>query len=241
MRIYQNDFETRILGETIFIIEELSCPDDLEIAYRTIEANRPCYSLLKLDQAQLPLVHHAEELGFRFLELQFETVLTLSRAQVPRASEFTYERIDTEDQFENVAQIARNAISQDRVSRDPLLGPELSGERYVAFLRNSFESADEEVWSLRRRSTGEYVSFRSHRRVNDSEVRLLVGGIRTDLQNLGLGQLSSDHCFFSLRQQGYRRARTSISATNVPIVNLELGHLGFRVRRATFILRKVLS
>jgi hypothetical protein len=75
--------------------------------------------------------------------------------------------------------------------------------------------------------------------MGQGEVNLLIGGVHPEFKDIGLGIISSHFCFNQLRLSGYRRAITHISAANTPIMNLELGHLGFRLSQTYIVMRAI--
>jgi hypothetical protein len=66
---------------------------------------------------------------------------------------------------------------------------------------------------------------------------LLLGGVHPNYKNIGLGVISSHYCFNQLKDDGFKRVITHISAANMPIINLELGHFGFKVEDVCVVLR----
>ncbi len=195
------------------------------------------YIVTKLPADAIATVHAAERAGFRYVETQLRMTLRLRTGFDVSKYPYDYVRVASEEEFAEVAYMARTTIEHDRFSRDPILGSEVSGGRYERYLRNSFDSATDEIWSVRSRKTGQLLTFRSHRLVDETEVMLLVGGVHPAYKDVGLGVVSSHFCFNALRAAGFTNAVTHISASNLPILNLEVGSLGFRVTDAFVVLR----
>ena len=68
---------------------------------------------------------------------------------------------------------------------------------------------------------------------------LLLGGVHPNHKNVGLGVISSHFCFNQLKENGYKQAITHVSAANIPILNLEVGHFGFKVEETYVVLRAI--
>lgn len=232
------DLDSEIFGRPTFMLSELSTAADFEMALEHIaKVEEESYTVCKIPIENMVLIHLAQERGFVFLETQFRTVVTLKHAPLGIHDRYSYIRVEQESQLSEVLAMASESVVHDRVSRDPLLGPTLSGERYRRLLIRSFEADDEEIWAVVSSSSNDLLTFRSHRKLNRSEVLLLNGGVHPRHKGSGLGVISSHFCFAQLQADGHRRAISHISTTNVPIVNLEIGYCKFRVTDAFAVLR----
>jgi hypothetical protein len=241
-----NPLDTKAFGFAVFNPMIVASESDVERIVAATKLRQNAYGVAKIPVDRVDLVHKAEDLGLRFLEIQYETQLTLNRLNLlhspPAIASFEedayeYIRVDNEQTFNEVARICAESIVHDRVSLDPELGPEVSKRRYELYLKQSFLSNNEEIWCVKRKDNPEILTFRSHHNLGSGVARLLLGGVRHDLKELGLGGVSSRFCFKQLAQVGFKRAISSISAGNLPIVNLEVNFYGFRVRRAYSVLR----
>ncbi len=195
----------------------------------------------RVDPLNLALVHKLEEAGFRFVECQLRIAKSIKSSHDVDRFPYTYAKVSTEAMFTEVLHFAPYVFEYDRVTLDPLLGKQLAEDRYRKYLEKSFINEDEEIWCLQSQRTGEILSFRSHRNMSPSEVLLLLGGVHPKVNGLGLGVISAYFCFNSLLEQGVRRATSHISAVNIPILNLEVGHLGFRVEQSLAVFRRIIS
>lgn len=234
------EIDSRILGISTWSLSNVTESDDFAAALNTVfEKSRVSYVTCKIAADQLSMVHAAERVGFCFVETQFRTILRLNKTYDISKYPYEYIRVDTQDELDKVLEIAASSIEHDRFSRDPAIGRELSGARYCEYLLESFARKDDEIWAVQSKTSGELLTFRSHRRSSETDVNLLIGGVHEEYKGLGLGVISSHFCFNQLRESGYRRAVTHISAANIPIVNLEIGSLNFRVSDSFVVLRCV--
>ena len=232
------EVDSEVLELSAWNLSEIVSESDFLEAIQTVRNSRTTtYITCKLPIENLYLIHAAEVAGFQFVETQFKTVLRLNKSFDTAKYPYDYIRIESPDDLTKVMKIAESTIEHDRFSRDPRIGSKASGLRYRKYLEDSFQRDDDEIWAVRSKSTGQILTFRSHRQLSKDEVNLLIGGVHPDFKDLGLGIISSHFCFNQLRRSGYRRAITHISAANTPIMNLELGHLGFRISQTYIVMR----
>ena len=233
------DIDSDIFGRATFSLSDIGDADDLDRALAAIDSEHSTsYTTCRVPADRVDLVHAAEERDFTFLEIQLRTKLRLKAAPSGHHARYDYVKVDRHDQLDELLEIAGRTTEHDRVSRDPFLGPAMSGERYRRYLQQSFDHDDEEIWAVRGLESGRLLTFRSHRIVGPTEVLLLNGGVHPDHKEVGLGVVSSHFCFDQLRAAGITHAISHISAANAPIINLELGYCGFKVVQSFAVLRR---
>lgn len=234
------EIDSEVMELSAWTLSEVQSESDFHDVIQSVgNSLHTNYITCKLPIENIHLIHAAEAAGFHFVETQFKTSLRLNKTFNTSKYPYDYLALDSSDDLSEVFEIAENTIEHDRFSRDPRVGSTASGLRYRKYLEDSFQRDDDEIWVVKSRSTGQILTFRSHRRVSSEEVSLLIGGVHPNFKDVGLGIVSSHFCFNQLRQAGYRRAVTHISAANTPIVNLEVGHLGFRVIQTYVVLRAI--
>lgn len=232
--------DTAVFGRPVLAIHGFDPTLDFtpfEAGYRA--QYDPAYVYLKLPLADLPSIHAAESAGFRMVDCQIRASVKLKPSYDTAQYPYTFEQVTTPEALAPVLAIAGGTFTHDRISADPLLPPGLSGRRYQAYVRQSFESQDERVYRLVDRATRETVAFKTHRRVSATEVVFLLGGVLPEYKGAGVG-LINEYCEFqTLASQGIRKGVTHVSAANHPVVNLELAGLGFRVVETFAVLRRM--
>ncbi|HEX7139371.1 MAG TPA: hypothetical protein VF219_16070 [Vicinamibacterales bacterium] len=198
----------------------------------------PFIAFCKVPAEQLASVHHLESLGFRFAEMQLETMLRLSRRFELPLRGYRFHLVESADESRRAIALARTIFTHDRYSTDELLGPEIAAKRYEGYLRKSLASSDEHVYVMTNNETHEVVSFATLRRTARDEARLLIGGVGNEYKGSGLGALHDYLGFNTYYEEGIRSLHSAVSVANYPIVNLEIAGIGFRVRRSFVVLRK---
>jgi hypothetical protein len=233
------DVDSEVFGRATFGLTDIASAADLDRALAEIDSTyASSYTTCRVPSDRVDLIHAAEERNFRFLEIQLRTKLRLKAAPSGRHDRYSYVKVDRLDQLDELLDVAGRTTEHDRVSRDPLLGSAMSGERYRRYLRQSFDNDDEEIWAVQSQESGRLLTFRSHRVISPTEVLLLNGGVHPEYKDIGLGVISSHFCFAQLRASGATHAISHISAANSPIINLELGYCGFKVVQSFAVLRR---
>jgi hypothetical protein len=243
MRVYRNEIDSVVLGQDALEITEIAAKDDLtELEREFVREFSPFMATAKLPIEDLLSIHRLEEMGFRFIETQLKLSLRMKEYDVSR-SPYRYLPVTNAIDLEAVLDMAGTIFRDDRFRVDPVVsqrvGANVAGERYRRYVEKSFREKDECVYKLVREVSGEIVGFGTHKHVSPEEVQLLLGGVAKAHQSTGLGAVADYLATNLLRREGARRVFTFVSARNYPIVNLEVAGLGFRVRRAFVVLRKV--
>lgn len=235
------EIDSEELGLKAWSLSGVNSPDDFPEAATSLEGSPGTnYVSCKIPIDRIDLISAAERHGYSFIETQLQTSLRLPKPFDTSRYPYDYVKIETDEQLHEALYMSAKSIEHDRFSRDPLVGRQISGQRYSRYLRQSFTRKDEEIWSVRSKSSGKLLTFRSHRIENERDVTLLIGGVHPDLKDSGLGVISSHFCFSQLRNAGFKNAHTHISAANLPIVNLEIGHFGFRLVNTFVVMRAII-
>ncbi|BDU74824.1 GNAT family protein [Mesoterricola silvestris] len=234
--------DSEALGRTVLELREPSIHADfaaLEAAY--LAQHAPRYCVCKLPIEDLEGIHHLEDQGFRFLELQLKLV-GRPRTRDTSAFPYTFSPVTGEADLAEILEIAQTTFVADRFSVDPLLSatdPGVSGRRYRLYVEKSYREPDERLFKLVSRESGRIVGFNTHRYLGADEVLMFVGGVLPSLKTTGLGAIMDYYLINDLKERGVRKFHTHVSARNYPVMNLEIAGLGFKVLQNFAILRKI--
>lgn len=231
--------DSQVWGRSVLCITSFNCTDDFkshEAQYLALHA--PAYVYSTVNVADLPRIEYLSQAGFTAVDCQLLLNVSFRRQFDTSDRNLSYRQVVTHSELDEVLSIAAELDFSDRFSRDPFAPPGFSSQRYVAYLRHSFALESDEIWTVCDSASGRILTFRSHRRVGKQEVRLLLGGVRKELQGEGLGAISTHFCFNQMAASGIRRGSTCISISNKPVFDLEVTHFGFRYQSADLILRK---
>lgn len=229
-----------IWGRNVLALYEINPSNNLlatEEAY--VSEYNPAYVSVRLALDDLNNIHQFQRLGFEFMEVQLRIMMPFKSFFNISQSSYQYHQVTTSSQLAEILPIAQATILHDRFSIDPGVPVNFSGRRYEAYVRQSFESDNEEVWRLFDPRHNLTLGFRTYRWINKEEVLFLLGGIHPKFKKMGLGVLLSHYCFNHMLNRGVKRSTTHISAINKPIFDLEVSHFGFRYQQAFAILRKL--
>lgn len=241
MEIHLNEIDSRVLGRPVLELLDLTIDDDIIAAENAYVARyKPGYVLCKLQVEDVALIHRLEGAGFRYIETQLRLTFGLKRPFDVSGS-YDFEEVVSESALEDVLAIVRETFTDDRWLIDPSLpdARTLSGRRYEAYVRQSFERPDERVYRLVERESGRTLAMRTHRHLGNGEALMLLGGVHPDYKGAGLAPLMSFHEYNELLRQGVTRITTHVSARNYAILNLEMSALKYRVVQTFIVLRKV--
>ena len=232
--------DSQVLGGNVLSIDDFSPTEDFAAFERAyLESHRPVYVSCKIPLERIADVHLLEDNGFKLIECQIRSRIDFRTWFDTSAYPYKFERVTTADALNQVLEIAGTTFEHDRFSIDPLLARKISGERYRRYVEQSFAAENEAVYRLYDPKTGKAVAFKTHRRVDKSEGVFLLGGVHPQCKGLGLGVINSYSEFNELKQNGFLRGYTQISAANYHVFNVEIGKLGFRVLTTFAVMRKI--
>jgi len=243
MEARPNEIDSEILKGTVLDISGFdSTLDFRSFEDRCIRTYEPIYATCKIPAEQIDEIHNLEGHGFRFVEFQMQLRGTVAKEDTPVDSDHSYVTVQSEQDIAVVLDIASSIFEHDRYSRDPFFKQyadrNIAGERYRRYVRKSVEADDEFVYKLVNNKSGEIVGFGTHRIVTPDQALLLLGGVRNEYKSSGLGVINDRLGMNELRRKGVKWFYTHVSASNYPIINLEVRGMGFRLVRAFVVLRK---
>jgi hypothetical protein len=239
MRVERIEIDSKVLGGNVLAISDFDPAIEFaEFERRYVEEFHPIYVSCKIPLERISEIQILESQGFGLIEGQIRASVKLRKMHDISRFPYDFEPVTREEDLTSVLEIAETTFRHDRFSIDPCLAPGVSGARYSEYVRHSFRSPNEAVFRLVDRASSQVVAFKTHRYVSENEVLFLLGGVHPDYKNLGVGPIN-EYCEFNmLMQKGIRFGVTHISASNYPIFNLEIGHLGFRVLTTFAVMRK---
>jgi len=240
MHLEKLEIDSSIFGRSVLTIYDFSEQldfDQFEQDY--ILQYDPVYVSCKIPIENISEVHALENHGFHFVEFQIKSTIKIKGNYPTAGFPYIFERIDTEEKLEPVLDIAKSTFEYDRFTIDPLLGKEISGERYKQYVLKSFQSADERVYRLYNPSGNETLAIKTHKYLGGNEVLFLLGGVHPKYKNTGIGALNGYYELNELYKNGIKRGYTHISGGNYPVFNIEFGKIGFKIIAAFVVMRKI--
>ncbi len=243
MEIVPSPVESAILGRTILDLRDetnfATLPDLARIEWDWMLDHNPLYVEVKIPVENLAAIHAFENIGFRFAEFQFRLTHKLAKDYDVAAYPCRFELVMNQAQLEEVLEIVETTFTEDRFSVEDRLPKGFGGLRYRGYVTQSFYRADERVYRLVDNESGETIAFKTHRITAPDHALLLLGGVKPEFKRTAAAAMNERFEFHTLRGIGVKRITTHVSGRNLPILNMEIVGLGFRVRSAAVFLRKL--
>jgi hypothetical protein len=238
MRIQIEEIDSLAVGANVLTIKDYSINEDFARFERDyLITYQPRYVACKILATDLPGIHRLESFQFNFVEFQISLT---AKVKLYDLTPFPYkfEEATSEEDLASVLEIASSIFTHDRFFVDEAMGKEISSERYRRYVEKSFHAKDEYVHKLSLAS-GEIVAFVSHKVLDNGEAVLLLGGVKNGYTKTGLGVLNDQFVINELHRKGIKRLSGAFSGINYPVMNMEIGGLGFRVVSTWVVMRKV--
>jgi len=239
MQTERLDIDSQVWGRSVLCITSFNTTDHFKShEAQFIAQHAPAYVYTSVSVTDLARIEYLTKAGFTPVDCQLLLHVSFRRQFDTSTRKLCYRQVVTHPDLEEVLGIASELDFSDRFSRDSFAPPGFASQRYIAYLKQSFTLESDEIWSVCDSASGRILTFRSHRKVGNQEVQLLLGGVRKELQGEGLGAISTHFCFNQMAASGIRRGSTRISISNKPVFDLEVTHFGFRYQSADLVLRK---
>ncbi len=155
--------------------------------------------------------------GFYYADTLIEPYL--SKENFKKNLESKYE-INLSPDVEELIPICRNAFAYDRFHRDSNLKKELSDERYVNWLKE-FSTKGKVMTTMSEKQTTAFFCY--------DKGKLLLHAVSEKFRGKGLAKYFWTEVIDSLFQLGFTEVNSSISASNLSVLNL-YSSLNFRFR-----------
>lgn len=240
MKIEINGIDSMVMGKKVLELDEFTKDEDfISFEKNYLQEYDPVYVVCKIPVEDLERVHLLESYGFNFIEFQVKSMYKLKKTY--DTSKFLYDffLVENDKDLDKVLEIASTTFTDDRFFVDPLVENYISEERYKRFILKSFEAADEFLYKLTNRNSGEIVAFHNYKKLNDDEILFYLGGVKSNYKKYGLGTILNYFLFNDLKKKKFKRIYTFQSGRNYPIINLEIGFFNFKVVQAYIVLRKI--
>lgn len=181
----------------------------------------------RLDHFALRESMFLEDHGFRFVEIVYRPSLSLGTTHFPDSGLLIEPAMPAD--LPEIEAIAGSAFSTGRYLIDWRLDPAQSHLRYRNWVRSSAASAHQEV--LKGSLNGEIIGFFVIEKRADRSVYWHLTAMAERWQGQGLGKQLWQAFAMRAQREGASRIETTISAHNLPVMNLYAG-LGFRLDAA---------
>ncbi|WP_138496209.1 GNAT family N-acetyltransferase [Paenibacillus pinistramenti] len=200
------------------------------------------YIVAKIPKGKLELVHSLEDMGFRFMETQFELSRNLNRRRElsryvqKMFPQCTWEKVDTEEKLQGfLAKIEEGIFVTDRVSLDPVFGTETAYKRYVNWMSNAYYSGTAHIYQVELNS--KKIGFFYCSAVDTNTVQGILTAVYKEHIHNGLGLIVIEAGLKWAKESGYSKLVIKTSSNNLEALRAYTS-AGFETKNAYYILRK---
>ncbi len=237
------EWDTKLLNKNVFEIQNTDYFSENELK----EVDESCYndnafmSFIKLNNQDFRKIHYLEELGFNYMESQYELnkIITETSPGNLLSRHCLLQKLDYSNQkaVDEVIKIVTTTFDTDRYFLDPKLDEKYSGLRYKNWLLNSFHDEKYVTYAYISKKNGNTIGFLMAKNEPD-ETSLMLGGVSVEYKGYGfMVGLFNDYLNYAF-SQGMKTVYTWISSHNLDIFNIFI-YLGFRLTDEKIVMRKI--
>jgi len=184
-----------------------------------------------------------EENGYRYLENQFnirvetKQIYNIEKTLEKKTLNLVLQKLELQDQLNIILEeVNKGLFLNDRFSIDPEFGIEYSSKRYKNWLKNIYNTDDQNVFYIKSNST--IIGFLSIDCTRRHTYKALIAGIFEKYQNIGY---STGLIYLYLKhalQNGAKGIETSLSGNNLKMLNLFSRIIEYKIVKNYSVFRK---
>lgn len=209
--------------ESIAVHQPRQAMDRAAAMQAWLESNEVMLASARLKEHRLAESFLLEAAGFRFVEMVYSMHLDLS-PQPSDEAPLCWEHATAQD-LPELQSIAATAFATGRWNVDWRVGPALAGRRYADWVLRSLDSATQQVLLVRHE--GRVAGFFIVEELDDDAAYWHLTAVSPHLHGRGWGRRMWRSMALRHAAMGARTVRTTISARNIPVLNL-YARLGWR-------------
>jgi hypothetical protein len=247
MEVIDAFWEKRNFGYDV--IEITINNDDLDnVDYLIKEIDGIClkcnYVVVKFPVGNLQLLHTLQDIGFYFMETQFELGMNVKDYSVPALfaryiDSVYYEEIDKDVNkwIKVINKIEAGMFSTDRVYLDPALNKDVALKRYRNWMMDYINNPNASLYTLNGKKGKEIMGTGIYT-IEGQVMHGIIGGMFSRYQNFGIGVAITHFLMQTASKKEIKVYLTKISSNNM--VNLRLhSAFGFLLKNEQYVMRKV--
>lgn len=239
MKIVEATWERRNLGRDVWEIT-LGREDMADVGKTLAALNDSrfagAYVCVKMPVGNLKVLHALEDDGFRFLETQLSLMSRFDADDVMGLCENANAHVEfvtvekNEAAWERViSKVVPEMFDSDRISLDPLLGPEIACRRYQNWMRDLLQNPNSELMLMM--LDGREVAFNIDIVEGGTRHGMLAGNF-PEFKNTGYGL-----ALIAGTPEKHRKIRTAVSSNNPQVLRAHQ-NCGRVVYKEMYVLRK---
>jgi len=204
------------------------------------------YSVVKVSSDNINLVHNLEELGYRYVESQFNISVETSELQkidkkwMKVITDTGYKKVENRNDLEEILlNVGSGMFEKDRISLDDMLGKEISSLRYTNWIKDLYSDKNTEIFYLLKNSCK--AGFFVIQKDSITTIHSVIAGIFKPYQGHGL---SAALIYYYLKLAAIMNAKhaiTSISSNNLSMLNTFTKTVSFKVLNVYYVLKRLID
>jgi hypothetical protein len=243
MKISISVLEAKLLGQNVISVSDIESVEELyKIEGQLISKYNPSYIYAIIDAIDVEYIQFLEEKGYHFSEFRVKSSLLLEEEVINLSTFYPYqaELVGDYEYLNQAKAILSDAKSDDRYSRDPKLGKELSLTRNIKLLEKSFNSYPNEfLLGVINSHNDELVAFRTGTFLNKKEAHFYQYGIKHGMDFNHISSILESLTFEFLSGRGINIVHAVSTGFNIDELNRLIANHGFEIRGSFVLLRKV--
>lgn len=197
-----------------------------DIAYSNTD-----YSSIRIDSRDISQIKALGRAGYHMTEVVMKVTGVLPKLNLDTSlfGKFTFE-LASEDDFDYISEYSVKYFDHGKFHEDPLIERKTANLRNINMVRDLTSSYTTYVGRVNQNILGFMILDQ-----NDDSIELLLGGIHPNYRHLSYAFWN--RVFYEYIDKGVKKVTTTISAANIPVVNL-YSRLGFKFNQALYGFRK---
>lgn len=204
------------------------------------------FSVAKVPVGDLELIHHLEDIGYRYLENQISLLFEVENILINNSLEdrlvkgFGCRLVTSEKELASILfEVSNNMFETDRFSLDKFWPPLLSSKRYCNWIRELFDSGSTQFYVIFKNETD--IGFFSMKSEKQGYSICPIAGIYNKHKSVGYIYSLTYFWLLKGKEMGLNRLETSVSSNNRLILSsLSKGFL-FKMTEVYTVLRKIIQ
>jgi len=201
------------------------------------------YSVVKIPSVCINLVNNLEELGYRFIETQFN--ISVNTTEIDRIDKkwlrvikgTGINRLENKNDLDFILfNVGTGMFCNDRITLDEGLGKDISTLRYTNWIKDLNEDENTEIFYLTKDS--KRAGFFIIQKDSENILHSVIAGIFNDFQGHGLSAALIYYYLILARERNAKSVYTSISSNNLLMLNTFTKTVPFKTCQIFYVFRK---
>jgi GNAT superfamily N-acetyltransferase len=204
------------------------------------------YSVVKIPSNCIKLVNNLEELGYRYIETQFN--ISVASTEIERIDKkwlrvikgTGFKRLENKNDLEVIlSNVGTGMFDNDRITLDENLGKDILNLRYTNWIKDLNKDENTEIFYLTKYSKN--VGFFIIQKNSENILHSIIAGIFKDYQGHGLSFALIYYYLKLARERNAKSVYTSFSSNNLLMLNTFTKTVPFKTIQILYVLRKFIK